>query len=144
MKPEQYEQFRILTKKYNIHFDGPVRRAAWPSSYQEIFLDVQKLGTAVFEEYCESSVIDLLKKPWKASTRRRTDRLTALADLCRRERRNEAGWRMMVESEVMVRFTTKPSMVRIQIDLQEDMLMIYKPRLSEEALAIRDRGDCGR
>ena len=32
-------------------------------------------------------------------------------------------------------------MVRVQIDLQEDILMIYKPRLSEEALAVRDRGD---
>jgi hypothetical protein len=105
MTPEQYEQFRILTKTHNIHFDGPVERREWPSNYENIFLDVQKLGTAIFEEYCESSVIDSLDKPWRTSTRRRAKRLAALANLCRRERRNEAGWRMLVEPEVMARFT---------------------------------------
>ena len=105
MTPEQYEQFRILTKKYNVHFDGPVDRRAWPLGYQNIFLDIQKLGTAVFEKYCEGSVIESFKKPWKANTRRRTERLTALANLCRRERRNEAGWRLVLDPEVMARFS---------------------------------------
>jgi hypothetical protein len=105
MKPDRYQQFRILAKQYNIYFDGLVDRKAWPSSCEDIFRDIQKLGTAVFEEYCESSVIDSLNKPWKASNRRRAERLAALASLCRRERRNEPGWRLVVESEVMTRFT---------------------------------------
>src|SRR5271155_4600993 len=105
MTPEQYEHFRILTKKYNIHFDGPVERRACPSSYQNLFLEVQKLGKVVFEEYCESSVIVSFKEPWKAKTRRRAERLAALANLCQQERRNEAGWRLVLEPEVMARFT---------------------------------------
>jgi hypothetical protein len=107
MKPEQQEKLRLLTRKYNIHFEGPVERKAWPSSFENIFLDIQKLGIVVFDEYCESSVIDSLNKPWKASARRRAKRLVALADLCRRERRNEAGWRMVIEPEVMARFTVE-------------------------------------
>lgn len=107
MTPEQYEQVRLLTEKYNIHFDGPVEPEAWPSSYKNIFLDLQKLGTVIFEKHSESGLIDSLDKPWKASTRRRAKRLAALAKLCRRERRNEAGWRMLVEPEAMARFTVE-------------------------------------
>ena len=105
MKPKLYEELQALTKKYNIHFDGPVERKAWPSDCENIFCDVQKLGTAVFKEYCESSVIDSLNKPWKVNTRRRAERLTDLASRCRREHRNEPGWRLVVEPEVMARFT---------------------------------------
>jgi hypothetical protein len=105
MTPEQYERFRALTNKYSIHFDGPVEPRVWPSHHHNIFLDIQKLGTALFEEYCEISVIDPLNKPWKASNRCRAARLFALAGRCLRENRNEAGWRMLLEPEVMARFT---------------------------------------
>lgn len=110
MTPDQYKRLNALTKKYKISFDGnlpQLERRAWPLQHEKIFLDVQKLGKAVFADYSESSVIDSLSKPWKASTRRRTKLLADKASLCREENRNEAGWRFAIEPEIMARFTVE-------------------------------------
>jgi hypothetical protein len=50
-------------------------------------------------------IVDIMsdKKPWRNKTKQNAKRLAHLADLCRRERRNEASWRMALEPEVFAR-----------------------------------------
>ncbi|KAF2809204.1 uncharacterized protein BDZ99DRAFT_533885, partial [Mytilinidion resinicola] len=105
MDLNQKEQYRALMKKYRIHFDGPVTRNAWPASHTKTFSDIQKLGRIDFSLYQESISVDSDFHPWREQTRRRAERIAELAMLCYRGRRNEAGWRLLLESEILVRFT---------------------------------------
>jgi hypothetical protein len=101
----QKEQYRILIKKYNICFDGPVCQDEWPASHRRSFDSIRKLGRMELSQYRESISVDSELYPWREQTRRRAERVADLAALCRAGRRNEAGWRLLLESEILVRFT---------------------------------------
>ena len=105
MTPTTLERISKLIAKYHIDFGGPVEQKSWPAPYAKMFDDVQRLGKKTFQDYSESSIIESLQMPWKETTKRHAERVVALAKRCRDESRNEAGWRMTLESEVMARFT---------------------------------------
>lgn len=105
MKTEIREQLRSLMQQYRITFDKPSDHKTWPARHESVFSDVRTLGATVFDDYNESSVVDSINKPWKRNTKRRAIRLAALAGRAQEEDRNEAGWRMALESEAMARFT---------------------------------------
>jgi hypothetical protein len=107
MTGNAHERISKLIAKYHIDFDGPVEQKSWPAPYAKMFDDVQRLGKKTFQDYSESSIIESHQKPWKKTTKHRAERVTALAKRCRDETRNEAGWRMALESEIMTRFTLK-------------------------------------
>jgi|SRR6266516_260099 len=102
---QKKQQHRILIKKHNIQFDGPVSRDKWPPNHKQTFNNIQKLGQIDFMQYRESITIDSEEKPWREQTRRRAERIACLARMCREGRKNEAGWRMSLESEILARFT---------------------------------------
>lgn len=105
MSLDQKEQYYLLIKKYRIHFDGPVAEDEWPASHGKTFDNIQKLGRTEFPQYRESISADSEFHPWREQTKRRAERIADLAVLCRKGRRNEAGWRLLLESEILVRFT---------------------------------------
>lgn len=105
MAVSQKEQYRILIKKYNICFDGPVTQDERPASHQKTFDSIRKLGRMELSQYRESISADSELHPWREQTRRRAERIADLAALCRAGRKNEAGWRLLLESEILVRFT---------------------------------------
>jgi hypothetical protein len=72
-----------LIKEHNIHFDGPVDRAQWPSVHFQTFSNIQRLGRMEFAEYRESVTIESEDNPWREQTKRRAERITKLAKICR-------------------------------------------------------------
>jgi len=105
MTPDQKEEYRTLMKEYRIHFDGPVGKDEWPASHRKKFDDIRNLGRTEFLQYRESIRADSEFYPWREQTKRRAERIAELAERCREGRKNEAGWRLSLESEILVRFT---------------------------------------
>jgi post-segregation antitoxin (ccd killing protein) len=67
--------------------------------------NIRKLGRIEFAEYRESVAVDSEDNPWREQTKCRAERIANLAKLCLDGRKNEAGWRMSLESEILARFT---------------------------------------
>jgi hypothetical protein len=97
-------------KKYNIIFEGSidsVDRSILPSNCRTVFEHLRQLGKTEFEQYRENVSADLLHQPWREQARRRAKRISALAKLCLEGRKNESGWRLSLEPEIMARFSTE-------------------------------------
>ncbi|KAF5254459.1 hypothetical protein FANTH_717 [Fusarium anthophilum] len=110
MTTNQREIQRQLMKKYNIVFDGPIDSIAnpqWPSTCNTIFEHIRQLGRTDYSQYRESISADFTKSPWRYQVQRRAKRITEKAKLCIESRKNESGWRLSLESEVMARFSVE-------------------------------------
>ncbi|KAG4272969.1 hypothetical protein FPRO04_10049 [Fusarium proliferatum] len=110
MSTNQREIQRQLMKKYNIVFDGPIDSIAnrqWPSTCNTIFDHIRQLGRTDYSQYRESISADFTKSPWRYQVQRRAKRITEKAKLCIESRKNESGWRLSLESEVMARFSVE-------------------------------------
>lgn len=94
-------------RKLGIEILGPNESGRWPDTHRRWFEDVQKLGRKVYGSYVETTSIDSIEKPWRATAAARAERLTKLAERSYRERKNERGWRCGVEEEIMYRFTVE-------------------------------------
>jgi hypothetical protein len=101
---------RQLMKNYNISFDGPIDLTTnhrLPPSLEFVLRHIRKLGRTDFDYYREHVNADLLQHPWREQARRRARRIAGLAQLCLDGRKNESGWRLTLESEIMARFTVE-------------------------------------
>ena len=85
----------------DIDFNDPERR---PSTHDELFKDIVKLGKTEYHRYSADVTADLREKPWRWSIRQRADRISRIADRCNEGRNNEMEWRLKLEHEVMARF----------------------------------------
>ncbi|RDL40397.1 uncharacterized protein BP5553_00376 [Venustampulla echinocandica] len=104
MTAQKKQAHRDLVSEYNIFFDGRTDKARWPSAHSKTFNDIQKIGRTEIAKYHES-VIRGSDKPWRAQTKRRAERIVAKAQLCLEANRNEAGWRLNLEHEILARLT---------------------------------------
>ncbi|KAF5558568.1 hypothetical protein FMEXI_333 [Fusarium mexicanum] len=110
MPPNQLEIQRQLMKKYNIIFDRPIdsiTNPQWPSNCNIIFDHIQRLGKTVYSEYHESISADFTRFPWRQKVQQRAKRVTDIAKRCLDGRKNESGWRLTMEPEVMARFSVE-------------------------------------
>jgi hypothetical protein len=101
---------RQLMKKYHIHFDGPIESidiADRPRNHEITFKHIRQLGKTELERYQETIDVDLHHRPWKERVPRRAKRIAELAKLCRQGRKNEAGWRLTLEPEVLARLSVE-------------------------------------
>ncbi|KAL4919236.1 hypothetical protein BDW62DRAFT_179704 [Aspergillus aurantiobrunneus] len=95
------------SKALNIRFLGPVPPSDWPRAHRSLFEDIQKLGDQKYSTFSESVSVDSIEKPWRRQTKQRAARLVARSRMSRNDRRNEAGWRLTIEPEVLYRFTVE-------------------------------------
>ncbi|KAG5744247.1 hypothetical protein H9Q70_013048 [Fusarium xylarioides] len=110
MAPNQREIQRQLSKKYNIVFDGPIdsiQNPTWPGTCNAIFRHIQELGKKEYAQYREGISADFARVPWKYQVQSRAKRIADKAKQCINARKNESGWRLSLESEVMARFTVE-------------------------------------
>ncbi|EXL93514.1 hypothetical protein FOIG_13647 [Fusarium odoratissimum NRRL 54006] len=110
MPPNQREIQRQLMKKYNIIFDGPIDSITnphWPSNCNTIFDHIRRLGKTDYSEYRESISADFTRFPWRHQAQQRAKRITKIAKRCLESRKNESGWRLALELEVMARFSVE-------------------------------------
>lgn len=104
MTPETYENIRQLMEKHRIYFDGPVPQVHWPSVHRLTFTKIQHLGQTKHDDFRQRREQRAVNDPRGAHIIRRTARIVAKATRCRSESRNEAGWRLLLESEIFARF----------------------------------------
>ncbi|KAJ3533995.1 hypothetical protein NM208_g7734 [Fusarium decemcellulare] len=103
---------RRLMAKYGIEFLGPVdslKENDQPSPHVTVVSHVRQLGRTQFSQYHDNITIDSNEQPWRGQMRRRAERIASLARMCLKGRKNEMGWRLTLESEVMARFTVEVS-----------------------------------
>lgn len=101
---------RRLMAKYKIEFLGPVESLEelnQPSSHRTIVSHVQQLGSTRFSQFHETITVDSDERPWRGQIRNRVQRIVKLANVCLKGRKNELGWRLTLESEIMARFTVE-------------------------------------
>ncbi|OBT59599.1 hypothetical protein VE04_00034 [Pseudogymnoascus sp. 24MN13] len=139
MAAQQKQEHRNLVKEYNIFFDGPIDRAQWPTAHCQTFSNIQKLGRTGFAEYRESVTVDSEDKPWREQTKSRAERIAALARICREGRKNEAGWRMSLESEILARFTIEVACRKCRARLWRSELEVEKASLEPFSESLEER-----
>ncbi|RYP00327.1 hypothetical protein DL766_007162 [Monosporascus sp. MC13-8B] len=108
---ERREGKRRLMEKYRIEFVGPIdslnERDQARNHHRIIVSHIRRLGRTEFAQYHESVMADSNERPWRDQIRRRAKRIADLAQICRKGRKNELGWRLSLESEIMARFTVE-------------------------------------
>ena len=85
--------------KYNGSHPGNV-----PDDHRPKFENIQTLGRLEYTTYGLQPSPDTPDKPWQHESKKRAAKLVHIAGKCRRENRNEAGWRYEVESRLFERF----------------------------------------
>jgi hypothetical protein len=75
-----------------------------PDDHKEKFDIVLGLGRTQYETYAFTPNSDTLGKPWQLENKLRASRLVHDAVTCRKENRNEPGWRYEFEHKVFERF----------------------------------------
>jgi len=98
------DERRNLRDKYGIFFDGPAEPTSWPITHHVLFSDIQKLGRKTYSQYVELRKTRPPSEPAGSQVLPRVDRVRSIADRRLRERRNEAGWRLSLEHEILARF----------------------------------------
>lgn len=92
-------QIQVKSTKYNLFDSGNVH-----TDHKDMFAIVQCLGRTSFEKYGYCPTNDTPDKPWQLANKNRALKIVHLAAKCRKENRNEAGWRNEVESKLFERF----------------------------------------
>ena len=105
MTPEQYDNLCRHIKNNQIFFDGPIPQNEWPPSHRELFSNIQTLGQKSHCQYKTDTASRAVDEPWSAHIVRRAERLAEIAKRLRSENRNEAGWRLELEPEILSRFS---------------------------------------
>lgn len=74
--------------------------------HEEIFDDIKALGSYDLQSYKSGVTIESRQRPWALteSMLRRARRVSDKARACHKARKNEAGWRFGLESEILSRF----------------------------------------
>jgi len=94
---------RKLLQKYNVFLDLNERQAP---GHEDCFDDIRNLGKRNVEDYRSSITIDSRKRPWLQTEMmlKRVRAISAKARRCLQAGKNEAGWRLSLESEILSRF----------------------------------------
>ena len=113
----ELDEAPALPEAWRIDFPGPIPATQWPDTYKRWFAPIREIGRTYYDEYIEGTRRGCrLNRLTDSSGDRITDNqaieekekqvrnLNRLARKCRRERRNEAGWRSGVETTVFGRF----------------------------------------
>ena len=100
----QTKQARIFVKPIIYNPRDSANNENVPTDHKDKFATIQALGRTPYFTYGYTPSTETSDKPWQLSNRKRANILVQYAAKCRRENRNEAGWRYEVESKIFVRF----------------------------------------
>lgn len=107
MKDEEYKELKREAKAARIFVRStysPFNSEGIPPDHKDKFCVIQELGRTSYSAYGYVPNTETTDKPWQRQNKRRAVQLVHFADKCRKENRNEAGWRNEVESKVFERF----------------------------------------
>ena len=108
MKDGEYLELKREAKAARIFIKpskySPFHSEGVPTDHKEKFSIIQSLGKTSYSSYKYVPSTETTEKPWQLGNMRRAQQLVRFASKCRKENRNEAGWRNEVESKVFERF----------------------------------------
>ncbi|CZR61240.1 uncharacterized protein PAC_11136 [Phialocephala subalpina] len=103
-----YRELKRQAKSAHIHVKStkysPFDSSNVHADHKDMFAVVQSLGRTSYENYGHCPTNETPNKPWQLENKMRALKLVYLAVKCRKENRNEAGWRNEVESKLFERF----------------------------------------
>ncbi|KIX06830.1 uncharacterized protein Z518_04806 [Rhinocladiella mackenziei CBS 650.93] len=97
-------QLRRLLRRYRVFYDLDDRQAPVHDAY---FEDIQKLGEHNIDEYRSNITIESRQRPWRQDILSRAKAISAKARRCLEANKNEASWRLSIESEILARFSVE-------------------------------------
>ena len=108
MTNDKYRELKRQAKQSRIFFQPTqwdhIVPSNVPQDHAEKFEIVQYLGRTSYHNYGYTPNSDTTDKPWQRQNKTRASKLVHFAGKCRKENRNEAGWRSEVESRLLERF----------------------------------------
>jgi len=108
MSKESYRELKRQAKQCRIFVKptkySPLDSANVPGDHKDTFAVVQGLGRTLFLNYGYTPNNETPEKPWQLENKQRAAKLVHFAAKCRRENRNEAGWRSEVEFRLFEKF----------------------------------------
>jgi len=108
MTKDDYRELKRQTKKERIFVSGTTWSVQTstnvPAAHRDKFAIIQALGRIEFDKYGHIPNNDTPDKPWELQNKIRALKLQSFAVRCRKENRNEAGWRYEIESRLLERF----------------------------------------
>ncbi|KIW77071.1 hypothetical protein Z517_09517 [Fonsecaea pedrosoi CBS 271.37] len=91
-----------LLRQYNVFFDLNKRQA---DGHEALFRDITTLGSYDLDKYRPDITVESTQKPWRLKTVERAKAISAKALRCLEQDKNELGWRLNIESEILARFS---------------------------------------
>ena len=85
--------------KYN-----PLTVVDIPVEHKDKFAVIQELGRKSYSEFGFVPNNETPDKPWQPGIKKKAAQLMRFAERCRRENRNESGWRYEIEQRLFERF----------------------------------------
>jgi len=92
---------RKLLKQHRVFYDLNERQAP---GHEDYFEDIQTLGEHNLDEYRSNITIESRQRPWRQKILSRAKAISAKARRCLEANKNEASWRLSIESEILARF----------------------------------------
>ncbi|KAK2760893.1 hypothetical protein FQN54_002133 [Arachnomyces sp. PD_36] len=105
MAEDRLETLRRLARTHRITFRAPSDE--WPAAHRVTFNDIETAGNHKFDSYQEIVGASSAEKPWTKQTKARAEWLAKRASTLFGQRRNEAGWRLGLENDVLRRFSVE-------------------------------------
>jgi hypothetical protein len=100
----QAKQARVFVKPIIYDPKDSANNKNVPTDHQEKFAVIQALGRTPYFTYGYFPSNETPDKPWQLENKKRANFLIHRAAKCRKENRNEAGWRYEVEVKLFERF----------------------------------------
>lgn len=109
MAKDDARRSRREAKRHRIFFKAttfsPESPENVPDDHQDTFRNIQALGSIKYASYGEPvPTAETADKPWQRDSKGRAVELQKSAVICRKELRNEAGWREEIEYPLFRRF----------------------------------------
>lgn len=128
----QTMQARIFVKPTIYNPAGLGNKENVPTDHKDKFATVQALGGSPFFTYGYIPNTETSEKPWQLQNRARARRLVSYASRCRKENRNEAGWRSEVEFTLFERFDIEVAWYVVGEEWMAILLLTAKVNDAEE------------
>ncbi|KIW14375.1 hypothetical protein PV08_07157 [Exophiala spinifera] len=96
---------RRLLRKYNVSFHVDKPEGPLDDDPEAYFKDIKRLGGYSIDRYEFNPTVDSRQMPWREKTVERAKSISAKARRCAEEEKNESGWRLNLETEILARFS---------------------------------------
>ncbi|RYP93668.1 hypothetical protein DL770_000199 [Monosporascus sp. CRB-9-2] len=132
---DDYRELKREAKRQGIEVDSikynPAMIVDVPTEHKDKFDVIQRLGRTSFSNYGCMLGGDAPDKPWQLDIKKRAIQLMRFAARCRRENRNESGWRYEIEQRLFERFDIEVACSALDPGLSD----LFSSRIEEPCLA---------